>query len=122
MADRSPTIFTRATYPEYRRILAILRTETVGGALLLIATVIALLWANSPAADAYFALRDFTIGYERSAWSSASDIGRPMACWPFSSSSPALNSKGNSWLESCVLPPKQLFPSPQPLAGRSYRH
>ncbi|QQQ64112.1 Na+/H+ antiporter NhaA [Paenarthrobacter ureafaciens] len=64
VADRSPTIFTRATYPEYRRILAILRTETVGGALLLIATVIALLWANSPAADAYFALRDFTIGYE----------------------------------------------------------
>lgn len=64
MADRSPTIFTRSTYPEYRRILAILRAETVGGALLLIATVIALLWANSPAADAYFALRDFTIGYE----------------------------------------------------------
>jgi NhaA family Na+:H+ antiporter len=57
-------IFTRSSYPEYRRILAILRTETVGGALLLIATVIALGWANSPAADGYFALRDLKLGYE----------------------------------------------------------
>ncbi|MFF1827946.1 Na+/H+ antiporter NhaA [Paenarthrobacter sp. NPDC058040] len=57
-------IFTRSSYPEYRRILAILRTETVGGALLLAATVIALVWANSPAAAGYFALRDFTIGFE----------------------------------------------------------
>lgn len=64
MADRPHTIFTRSSYPEYRRILAILRTETVGGALLLIATVIALIWANSPAADGYFALRDFKLGYE----------------------------------------------------------
>lgn len=57
-------IFTRSSYPEYRRILAILRTETVGGALLLMATVIALVWANSPAADGYFALRDLKLGYE----------------------------------------------------------
>ncbi|MFJ4208736.1 Na+/H+ antiporter NhaA [Paenarthrobacter sp. NPDC089675] len=57
-------IFTRSSYPEYRRILAILRTETVGGALLLGATVIALVWANSPAADGYFALRDLKLGYE----------------------------------------------------------
>jgi len=52
------TVFSRSSYPEYRRILSILRTETVGGALLLGATVIALIWANSPAADGYFALRD----------------------------------------------------------------
>ncbi|MCF3139297.1 Na+/H+ antiporter NhaA [Paenarthrobacter sp. AR 02] len=57
-------VFARSSYPEYRRILSILRTETVGGALLLAATVVALIWANSPAAGAYFALRDFTIGYE----------------------------------------------------------
>ncbi|MBC9955407.1 Na+/H+ antiporter NhaA [Leucobacter sp. cx-42] len=41
-----------------------LRRETVGGMLLVIAAIIALIWANSPAADSYFALRNFTIGYE----------------------------------------------------------
>ncbi|WP_458107081.1 Na+/H+ antiporter NhaA [Arthrobacter sp. R3-55] len=60
----SSAVFSRSSYPEYRRILSILRTETVGGALLLAATVIALVWANSPAADGYFALRDVKIGYE----------------------------------------------------------
>ncbi|WP_347110368.1 Na+/H+ antiporter NhaA [Paenarthrobacter sp. S56] len=64
MAARPSLIFTRSSYPEYRRILAILRTETVGGALLLAATVIALIWANSPAAASYFALRDLKFGYE----------------------------------------------------------
>ncbi|GAA2859046.1 Na+/H+ antiporter NhaA [Paenarthrobacter ilicis] len=64
MANPRTPIFTRSSYPEYRRILSILRTETVGGGLLLAATVIALIWANSPAAAAYFSLRDFTIGYE----------------------------------------------------------
>ncbi|MGP0222664.1 MULTISPECIES: Na+/H+ antiporter NhaA [unclassified Paenarthrobacter] len=57
-------IFARSSYPEYRRILAILRTETVGGALLLAATVVALVWANSPAAGSYFGLRDLKAGYE----------------------------------------------------------
>jgi Na+:H+ antiporter, NhaA family len=42
----------------------LLRRETVGGALLVIAAAIAIVWANSPAADTYFAVRDFTIGYE----------------------------------------------------------
>ncbi|MDL2424700.1 Na+/H+ antiporter NhaA, partial [Pseudomonas sp. BAgro211] len=37
---------------------------TVGGALLLHATVAALIWANSPAGDTYFALRDLREGYE----------------------------------------------------------
>jgi len=57
-------VFSRSTYPEYVRIAAILRTETVGGALLLAATAAALIWANSPAADAYFGLRDLKFGYE----------------------------------------------------------
>ncbi|MET4540685.1 NhaA family Na+:H+ antiporter [Arthrobacter bambusae] len=60
----SNAVFSRSSYPEYRRILAILRTETVGGALLLAATVVALIWANSPAADGYFAFRDVKIGFE----------------------------------------------------------
>ena len=57
-------IFSRGSYPEYLRITSILRKETVGGALLLAATVLALILANSPAADSYAALRDFSFGYE----------------------------------------------------------
>ncbi|WP_425414587.1 Na+/H+ antiporter NhaA [Pseudonocardia spinosispora] len=39
-----------------------LRTETVGGMVLLVATAIALIWANSPVGGSYRALRDFTLG------------------------------------------------------------
>ncbi|WP_190819343.1 Na+/H+ antiporter NhaA [Saccharopolyspora pogona] len=39
-----------------------LRTETVGGVVLLAATAVALLLANSPAAALYHAIRDFEIG------------------------------------------------------------
>lgn len=38
------------------------RGEKTGGLLLLLATIIALIWANSPAQSSYAALRDFTIG------------------------------------------------------------
>ncbi|MCU1566685.1 MAG: sodium/proton antiporter, NhaA family [Pseudarthrobacter sp.] len=58
------TIFGRGSYAEALRIGEILRKETVGGALLVAAAVIALVWANSPASDSYFAVRDFKIGYE----------------------------------------------------------
>jgi NhaA family Na+:H+ antiporter len=57
-----PRLLTRGSWPETRRITAILRKETVGGALLLAATVAALVWANSPWADSYVALRDLKIG------------------------------------------------------------
>ena len=60
----SRTVFGRSSYAESLRIGEILRKETVGGALLVAAAVIALIWANSPASGSYFALRDFTIGYE----------------------------------------------------------
>ncbi|WP_253768449.1 Na+/H+ antiporter NhaA [Goodfellowiella coeruleoviolacea] len=39
-----------------------LRTETVGGLVLLGATAVALLWANSPLRDSYTALRDLRLG------------------------------------------------------------
>ena len=58
------SVFGRGSYAESLRIGAILRKETVGGALLVAAAVIALVWANSPASESYFALRDFRIGYE----------------------------------------------------------
>jgi NhaA family Na+:H+ antiporter len=39
-----------------------LRTETVGGTILLAATAVALLWANSPWSDGYHTLRDTELG------------------------------------------------------------
>jgi NhaA family Na+:H+ antiporter len=39
-----------------------LRTETVGGSILLIAAAVALIWVNSPFGESYIALRDFQIG------------------------------------------------------------
>ncbi len=51
-------------FPEARRIAEILRKETVGGVLLVIASAIALVWANSPLAAGYFGLRDVEFGVE----------------------------------------------------------
>ncbi len=55
-------VFGRGSWPEAQRIGLILRKETVGGALLLVATVAALIWANSPASDAYGSLSALRIG------------------------------------------------------------
>ncbi|NKX53117.1 Na+/H+ antiporter NhaA [Arthrobacter mobilis] len=59
-----PPVLGRGSYSEALRIGEILRKETVGGALLVAAALVALVWANSPAADSYFALRDLKVGYE----------------------------------------------------------
>ncbi|MGI3786355.1 MAG: Na+/H+ antiporter NhaA [Janthinobacterium lividum] len=56
------SVFPRGSWGETARIAELLRRETVGGALLLAGTVVALVWANSPWADAYAHLRDLTIG------------------------------------------------------------
>lgn len=56
-------VLGRGTYGEALRIGEILRKETVGGILLVAAAVIALVWANSPASESYFALRDLRVGY-----------------------------------------------------------
>lgn len=60
----TPALLRRGSWTETRRITEILRKETVGGALLLVATVAALVWANSPAASSYTALRDLEVGPE----------------------------------------------------------
>jgi Na+:H+ antiporter, NhaA family len=57
-------LFSRGSWVEASRVTALLRRETVGGALLLVATVLALVWANSPWAQSYTALRDTTLGPE----------------------------------------------------------
>lgn len=51
-----------ARLAEARRLAAILRTESVGGALLLAAAVAALVLANSPLAATYAAVRGFHLG------------------------------------------------------------
>ncbi len=45
-----------------RFVATALRTETVGGALLLGAAVVAIAWANTPWQDAYTSLRDLVVG------------------------------------------------------------
>ncbi|WMX46355.1 Na+/H+ antiporter NhaA [Streptomyces roseicoloratus] len=52
----------RLSLPERRFIADALRTETVGGVLLLVAAVVALVWANTPLKDSYATIRDFHIG------------------------------------------------------------
>ena len=49
---------------ELLRIGSILRKETVGGALLVVAATTALVWTNSPLSAGYFQLRDIRVGYE----------------------------------------------------------
>ncbi|MDO5644806.1 MAG: Na+/H+ antiporter NhaA [Dermabacter sp.] len=57
-------ILERGTYREYSRIERILTRETAGGVALVIATVLALVLANSPASDVYFGIRDTHIGFD----------------------------------------------------------
>ena len=62
MGPNDPPLFSPGSWSEAGRVAAVLRKETVGGALLLVATVIALIWANSPLSASYFHLLDTEIG------------------------------------------------------------
>jgi len=55
-------LFSRGSWAETSRVTNVLRKETVGGALLLVAAAVALVWANSPWGGAYEALRDTEVG------------------------------------------------------------
>lgn len=55
-------LFARPSRAETSRIADVLRRETVGGLLLVVAAAIALVWANSPWRDAYTALAGVTVG------------------------------------------------------------
>ena len=65
MTDRAPRtpapyrLLSRRSWPEARFLANVLRTETVGGGLLLLGAVLALGWANSPWRSAYAALGDW---------------------------------------------------------------
>ncbi|MDT0269039.1 Na+/H+ antiporter NhaA [Streptomyces sp. DSM 44915] len=53
---------SRAALPAHARLTTALRSDTVSGALLIAAALTALVWANSPLADAYTSLRDLHVG------------------------------------------------------------
>ncbi|WP_216382825.1 Na+/H+ antiporter NhaA [Arcanobacterium phocae] len=58
------TVLSYGSYDEHRRIGKILRKETTGGIALMIAALIAIIWANSPWASYYLQLRDTEIGID----------------------------------------------------------
>ncbi|MEJ8658815.1 Na+/H+ antiporter NhaA [Streptomyces sp. MS1.AVA.4] len=65
MAAPNPTarkFLGRLSLPERTFVADALRTETVGGILLLVASVAAILWANTPLGRSYEAVSDFHIG------------------------------------------------------------
>jgi len=57
-------LLTRGSWSETQRFSEILRKETVGGILLLVAAGAALVWANSPWMHAYRAMSEFAVGPE----------------------------------------------------------
>ncbi|MEV4545677.1 Na+/H+ antiporter NhaA [Micromonospora echinaurantiaca] len=59
---RRTSLFARRSWAETSRISEILRRETVGGALLLVGALLALIWSNSPWTEQYQALRDLRLG------------------------------------------------------------
>jgi NhaA family Na+:H+ antiporter len=59
---RAARVTRRAVTAPAAEFARYLRTETVGGSVLLAATAVALLWANSPAGDGYRSLRALTVG------------------------------------------------------------
>jgi len=61
----SQRVFTRGSWAESSRVAEILRKETVGGVLLVVAALTALLWANSPWSSWYYRLGAITVGPER---------------------------------------------------------
>ncbi|MFI9580282.1 Na+/H+ antiporter NhaA [Streptomyces sp. NPDC052236] len=62
---RTPTprkFLGRLSLPERTFVAEALRAETVGGVLLLVAAITALVWANTPLGDSYESVRDFHMG------------------------------------------------------------
>ncbi|MEV0219916.1 Na+/H+ antiporter NhaA [Streptomyces sp. NPDC050704] len=61
-AGKDRKVLGRLSLPERTFVADALRTETVGGVLLLVAAITALIWANTPLRDSYEAVRDFHVG------------------------------------------------------------
>ena len=61
---RRALLFPPTSFLETSRVAGVLRTETVGGVLLIVAALAALVWANSPWSEWYADLRDWAVGPE----------------------------------------------------------
>src|ERR1700709_2681955 len=59
-----PRLLSRGTWPEAKHLAEVLRQETVGGILLLVAGAAALVWATSPWAHAYRDVSELAFGPE----------------------------------------------------------
>ena len=62
ISPRRRLFLPRSTPRETTFVGDLLRQETVGGSVMLVAAVVAVAWANSPWSGAYDALRTFTVG------------------------------------------------------------
>ncbi|WP_329118954.1 Na+/H+ antiporter NhaA [Streptomyces sp. NBC_01353] len=58
------TFLGRLSLPERRFVADALRAETVGGVLLLVAAIAAIVWANTPVSESYATVQNFHIGPE----------------------------------------------------------
>ncbi|MEU9378480.1 Na+/H+ antiporter NhaA [Streptomyces sp. NPDC048255] len=61
-APRQRTLFGLLPWPERQAVAEALRTETIGGMVLLAAAMVALVWSNTPWSEAYEQIRDFHFG------------------------------------------------------------
>jgi Na+:H+ antiporter, NhaA family len=68
-------ILTRPSLGERGWLLSQIRDETVGGAILLLAATVALIWSNSPWGDSYTAMVKFEVGPE------ALGLHLPLGIW-----------------------------------------
>jgi NhaA family Na+:H+ antiporter len=61
-ATKGRKVLGRLSLPERNFVAEALRTETLGGVLLLLAAIAALIWANSGLKESYESVRDFHLG------------------------------------------------------------
>jgi NhaA family Na+:H+ antiporter len=61
---RTQRLFARGSFLESSRTAEVLRAETTGGLLLILAAAVAIVWANTGWSDSYFELRDLTLGHD----------------------------------------------------------
>ena len=70
-----PAAFAPTDRSELQRIAAIMSKETIGGALLIVAAIAAIIIANSPLSEWYTGLRDSTAGVRIGDWEFSMSLG-----------------------------------------------
>ncbi len=62
MPEPRRPLFARGSFLESSRVAEILRAESIGGALVIVAALAAFVWANSPWESSYTAMRELRVG------------------------------------------------------------